>query len=81
MTKGLIVAAGVAASCVWLAVGLGGTAAGGTESNIEPQGAARDRGWTPSLFRHSACAIGGRPDRCLPDQKARTLGAGMSTGR
>ena len=37
MTKGLIVAAGVAASCVWLAVGLGGTAAGGTESRIEPQ--------------------------------------------
>ncbi len=37
MTKGLIVAAGVAASCVWLAVGLGGAAAGGTESRIEPR--------------------------------------------
>ena len=36
MTKGLSVAAAVAVSCVGVAVGLGGTAAGSTEGGIDP---------------------------------------------
>ncbi len=35
MTKGFIVAAGIAISCVSVAAGLGGTAAGSNESRIE----------------------------------------------
>ena len=37
MTKGLSVAAAVAVSCVGVAVGLGGTAAGSTEGGIDPR--------------------------------------------